>query len=629
MMRRMLFGSFLILGSLGLAQGADRFCSASYITDKLRGEETVDRFGRNFQAISVFAYDFDGDGRIQPKSPWVPQQAAARRLDSRLILVTQVNDVRRGPGRYRSLGPGEIVQALLSDAAKRAELIRQLVAVSALADGVEIDYEHLREETRLLYTLFLKELRTALPAGKKLSVVIQPKTDNLPGKYGRAIDWRAIEPYVDWIRIMAYYYSFATSPPGPVVSDQTLRRIALYSLNDPQQGIPRAKGRILLSLYGWDWPVAPAGRGLLIPYGDAMAIVAAQGITPARDPASGVLRFQYNDSSGTTHEVWVDDAESVERRVKLLMGLNYPNIDFWHLNTGDPRLWDWLQTPVSADCPNLKPAPPSESGIELTRVTPAEVRSGSQTVTLSVEGRGFSADSVVLLGGAPHFPVSTSSSTLTLSLGPQALSDPQALSVEVSDKGRLSNPLVFRVVGTPVADRLDPGSSRTRTDGLTLRVFGRQFEPRSAVRWIGFNRPTTFLSDTELAAQIAPEDLRQAGNVPVTVWNPTAGAESNALIFELGAEGTAAVFSEASVYPNPWIARRHEPVIHFTKVGAGSTVKIFTVSGRHVRTLGAPDGNAEWDLKNAEGRLAASGYYFYLLASPQGEHQRGKLALVR
>ena len=101
--------------------------------------------------------------------------------------------------------------------------------------------------------------------------MLQAKTTNASGTRGRAVDWRALEPYADFLRVMAYYFSYSTSAHGPVVPVATLEQLADYVLHDPEQGIPLHKASIVLSLWGWDWPFPVGTPGRLIEYEEAMA----------------------------------------------------------------------------------------------------------------------------------------------------------------------------------------------------------------------------------------------------------------------------------------------------------------------------------------------------------------------
>jgi uncharacterized protein (TIGR03437 family) len=79
--------------------------------------------------------------------------------------------------------------------------------------------------------------------------------------------------------------------------------------------------------------------------------------------------------------------------------------------------------------------------------------------------------------------------------------------------------------------------------------------PGAVVRWNGQDRPTTFVSDTEVKAELAAEDLAEATLARVTVVNPApGGGRSNHMYFpvayqsSLNAEGAV---NAASFSPRP------------------------------------------------------------------------------
>jgi hypothetical protein len=68
---------------------------------------------------------------------------------------------------------------------------------------------------------------------------------------------------------------------------------------------------------------------------------------------------------------------------------------------------------------------------------------------------------------------------------------------------------------------------------FSLTVNGSNFvNGGSVVRWDGADRPTTFVSATQLTAQIPATDIAAAGTASVTVGNP-GGPVSNALTFTI------------------------------------------------------------------------------------------------
>jgi spore germination protein YaaH len=342
----------LIVGTRGSVLAQTPLHSSAFLTYGKQGEDKVDTDGKDLEKILVFAYHITPDGDVLPPTPWVPDVLDRLMANprGRVIFIVVNNRVLGPDGKPAPFHSGDTVQAILSDPAKRREHIRQLAALSGHADGLELNYENLPAESRRPFTDFIRDLRAAMPRERKLSIVLQPKTTNAPGTRGRAVDWRAIEPYADDLRIESYYYSYSTSPPGPAVPVDTLRALAEYALSDPEQSIPRDKVSIILSLWGWDWPV-DGTPGRLIDWDEAIGLATSHGVTPTRDPKEKSLHFRYTDDGGVEHEVWIDDFEATRERIGILQRSGMPRIDFWHLNTGDPRTWDFIRANAASSVP--------------------------------------------------------------------------------------------------------------------------------------------------------------------------------------------------------------------------------------------------------------------------------------
>ncbi len=93
---------------------------------------------------------------------------------------------------------------------------------------------------------------------------------------------------------------------------------------------------------------------------------------------------------------------------------------------------------------------------------------------------------------------------------------------------------------------------------------------------------------------------------------------------------TATDLGGIRVHPSPWRSDLHSGHdITFDNVPTGSTIKIFTVSGRWVATLSNVSGSPGWNLKNDSGNDVASGLYLYLITDSQGGKAHGKFAVIR
>jgi YVTN family beta-propeller protein len=73
-----------------------------------------------------------------------------------------------------------------------------------------------------------------------------------------------------------------------------------------------------------------------------------------------------------------------------------------------------------------------------------------------------------------------------------------------------------------------------------LLVNGQNFVASSVVRWNGNDRPTSFVTSSQLTAQISASDIGTIGTAAVTVFNPApGGGSSNISTFTIDAGGAA------------------------------------------------------------------------------------------
>jgi hypothetical protein len=92
----------------------------------------------------------------------------------------------------------------------------------------------------------------------------------------------------------------------------------------------------------------------------------------------------------------------------------------------------------------------------------------------------------------------------------------------------------------------------------------------------------------------------------------------------------SANLDQVRIYPNPWRSDRHSTrSITFGNLTVNTEVKIFTVSGQHVRTLPISSNQVDWDLKNESGDKVASGIYLYVLKADDGSKRTGKVVVIK
>jgi hypothetical protein len=91
----------------------------------------------------------------------------------------------------------------------------------------------------------------------------------------------------------------------------------------------------------------------------------------------------------------------------------------------------------------------------------------------------------------------------------------------------------------PTITSLTPAIGSAGGAAFTLTVNGAGFTPSSVVRWSNSALTTTYVSGTQLTAQVPAANIASAGQQTVTVINPTpGGGSSNALQYEIDTAGS-------------------------------------------------------------------------------------------
>ena len=97
----------------------------------------------------------------------------------------------------------------------------------------------------------------------------------------------------------------------------------------------------------------------------------------------------------------------------------------------------------------------------------------------------------------------------------------------------------------PVLTSLNPGARSAGMPGFTLAATGSNFTSQSVLNWNGSARPTTYVSATQLSAQISAADIQQPGAYNVTIAEPDAASGSNAIVFPVDNTNTLSISSVA------------------------------------------------------------------------------------
>ena len=282
--------------------------------------------------VNFFWYELGAEGAIQGSVMSKTGLQAAR--DAGLRAIPSI--LNGGFDRER-------VAAIIHDSDKRGahiEAIVQLVLENDY-DGIDIDYESLREEDRDAFTTFIEGLAAALhKEGKLLSTTVHPKTGE-GGSWGgpRAQDWAKLGAVSDEFKIMIYDMHHGASEAGPIAPLDWADAVLAYA----ESQVEPAKIFMGVPFYGYDWVGA---TGESIEWRQATKRAKMYSANVQRDDSSGEAWFIYDDGR---HTVYFNDAETLMRRLDLMLG-KHPDIagvSIWRLGGEDPDNWPVLQNQLN------------------------------------------------------------------------------------------------------------------------------------------------------------------------------------------------------------------------------------------------------------------------------------------
>ena len=169
----------------------------------------------------------------------------------------------------------------------------------------------------------------------------------------------------------------------------------------------------------------------------------------------------------------------------------------------------------------------------LTGIAPTSARVGDAALTIEVTGSGFTSASEVRWNGFARPTTFVSSTRLTAAIPASDLALAAVRSVTVSSPyADVSAPVSFTVLTPPpVLTAIAPTGANALAPAFTLTVTGSAFTPGSVVRANGVERPTTYVSPTELRSTILPGDLPTPGTpVQITVLTRAPGGGVSAAV---------------------------------------------------------------------------------------------------
>lgn len=249
----------------------------------------------------------------------IVKEAHARGLKAELLVSNYDSSI----GDFSS----KIAGRLLKSKKHRAAVVKSLVAKVKKGhfDGVQIDLESLKASHAAGLTSFVKSLRKALPARKKISMAVM--SSETAGGYAKSgYQLTKLTKRINRFVLMAYDQHGPTwSNAGPVGGTPWVRQVLAAFI---KAKVPKAKIDLGVGEYGYTWPAdGSAGASLSV----------AQARTLAGDRATfDALQQEWTATLADGTVLWWADGTTFTARKALAAEQGLHGLAVWELSLGDP-----------------------------------------------------------------------------------------------------------------------------------------------------------------------------------------------------------------------------------------------------------------------------------------------------
>ena len=176
-------------------------------------------------------------------------------------------------------------------------------------------------------------------------------------------------------------------------------------------------------------------------------------------------------------------------------------------------------------------------GLTLTSLSPQSAVAGGPAFTLTVNGTGFTANTLVTWNGSTLATSFVTATQLTAAVPANLIANPGTASVNVSAPNQTAPAaLPFAINQTITLTSLSPPSIAPGGPAFTLTVTGTGFTSGTVVAWNGQVLPTTVSSSTTMTASVPATLIAQAGTASITAQNGTGTVISNVLSFTIAGQ---------------------------------------------------------------------------------------------
>lgn len=221
----------------------------------------------------------------------------------------------------------------LSSTAARQNIISQLIqaAQDVGMDGINVDFESLSEDVGIHFLEFLRELSIECHKNNLVLSVDNPVPEDFTSHYDRAEQGRV----VDYVIIMGYDEHYVGSEAGSVASLPWVEQ----GIQDTLDEVPAERVINAIPFYTRLWRTTGGNvTSEAIGMDQAQQTIADNNVETYWDKTTSQNYGKY-DIDNSTYQIWLEDAQSVAEKVKLVSKYDLAGVSAWKLGFENSGIW--------------------------------------------------------------------------------------------------------------------------------------------------------------------------------------------------------------------------------------------------------------------------------------------------
>ena len=221
----------------------------------------------------------------------------------------------------------------LSSTAARQNIISQLIqaAQDVGMDGINVDFESLSEDVGTHFLEFLRELSIECHKNNLVLSVDNPVPEDFTSHYDRAEQGRV----VDYVIIMGYDEHYVGSEAGSVASLPWVEQ----GIQDTLDEVPAERVINAIPFYTRLWKTTGGNvTSEAIGMDQAQQTIADNNVETYWDKTTSQNYGKY-DIGNSTYQIWLEDAQSVAEKVKLVSKYDLAGVSAWKLGFENNGIW--------------------------------------------------------------------------------------------------------------------------------------------------------------------------------------------------------------------------------------------------------------------------------------------------